>query len=239
MLTQLAERFPLLKGLIDFVYPPLCSGCGAYEESPERVCEKCITRIDWWDKSILLTDLDFRSISGAESDPSDSFPLFAAGNYVDPLQQIIIEYKFHGAISVAPLIAKRIAEQFGEEIRKLSPAVLVPIPLHPSREYVRGYNQALIFAQKLSDLIDIPIDHDLLVRVKKRRPQSKLTKSKRAANIRSVFELVEDIDPAARCDRLILVDDVVTSGQTLFEARRTLARAGFTVVGAIAIAHKL
>lgn len=239
MLTELAERFPLLKGLIDFIYPPLCSGCGTYEESPERICDKCIARIDWWDKSILLTDLDFRSGSVAEPDMSDSFPLFAAGSYVDPLQQIIIQYKFHGAVSVAPLIARRIAERFGEEIRRLSPAVLVPIPLHPSREYVRGYNQALIFAQKLSDLIDIPIDNDLLLRVKKRRPQSKLTKSKRAANIRSVFELVEDIDPAAKCNRVILVDDVVTSGQTLFEARRTLSRAGFTVVGAISMAHKL
>ena len=238
MLTELTERFPLLRGFLDFVYPPLCAGCREYTEMPGGICENCLTLIDWWDKSILLTDIDFRTKVELEDGEPDSFPLFAAGSYTGPLREVVVQYKFHGAKSVVPVVAERLAVRFGAEIRKLSPAVLVPVPLHPGREYVRGYNQALLLAEAVSPLLDLPVIDNLLFRVKKRRLQSRLGKSKRAANIRSVFALAAEIDPDV-CHRVILVDDVVTSGQTLFEVRRTLRAGGFRVVGAIAIAHRL
>lgn len=238
MLTALTDRFPLIKGLIDFVYPPLCAGCREYAETPGGICDRCLARIDWWDKSILLTDIDFRTVSNPEGKEPESFPLFAAGSYMGPLREIVVQYKFHGATSIVPVVAERIAIQFGAEIQKLSPALLVPIPLHPSREYLRGYNQAEVLAKAVSSLVGIPVVDGIISRVKKRRPQSRLSKSKRAANIQAVFALSAGLDPNL-CHRVILVDDVVTSGQTLFEARRTLRAGGFDVVGAIAIAHRL
>ena len=239
MLTGLVERFPTLKGLIDFVYPPLCAGCGAYAESPHCVCDQCLKKIDWWDEEIALTDVDFAH-GGRETDARpQSFPAFVAASYVDPLRQIIIQYKFRGAVAIAPVISQRLCDQFGRKIQRLGPAVLVPIPLHPSREYERGYNQAKVFADELSGRLEIPVDAHLLIRVRKGRPQSRLTKSGRAVNIRSVFALAPGVDPAERCRRVILVDDVITSGQTVFEARRTLREAGFEVVGAVAMAHRL
>jgi ComF family protein len=232
------ERFPLVRGLIDFVYPPLCAGCREYTETRGGICDRCLARIDWWDKSILLTDIDFRTSSDWDVKEPASFPLFAAGSYTGPLREIVVQYKFHGATSVVPVVAERIATQFGEEIQKLTPALLVPIPLHPSREYLRGYNQAEVLAKAVSPLVDMPVVDDFIFRVEKRRPQSRLSKSKRATNIRSVFALSAELD-SDLCRRVVLVDDVVTSGQTLFEARRTLQAGGFEVVGAIAIAHKL
>jgi len=238
MLTGLLDRFPLLRGLVDFVYPPLCAGCREYTETPGGICDCCLARIDWWDKSILLTDIDFRTPSNLDEKEPASFPLFAAGSYVGPLREIVVQYKFHGATSVVSVLAERLAAQFGAEIQKLSPALLVPIPLHPSREYLRGYNQAMVLARAVSPLLGIPVVDDIIFRVKKRRPQSRLSKSKRVANIQSVFALSAKLD-SDLCRRVILVDDVVTSGQTLFEARRTLQAAGFEVVGAIALAHRL
>jgi len=239
MLTALMERFPLLRGLVDFVYPPLCSGCGRYTEESSGVCGDCVQAIDWWDKPVALTDLDLRPEALDSNLQTDSFPLFAAASYAEPMQQIIVKYKFRGAVSAAPLVAEKLAVEFGEQIRKLSPAVLLPIPLHPSREYLRGYNQARIFADELAEALELPVDNDLLVRLKKRRPQSRLRKTRRAANIMGVFALAEETVDPDRCRRVILVDDVVTSGQTIFEARRTLIRGGFEVVGAIAMAHRL
>ena len=187
MLTGLLDRFPLIRGLIDFVYPPLCAGCREYTETPGGICDRCLGRIDWWDKSILLTDVDFRTLSDWAGKEPASFPLFAAGSYVGPLREIVVRYKFHGATSVVPVVAERLVTQFGAEIQKLSPALLIPIPLHPSREYVRGYNQAVVLARAVSLLVDIPVVDDIIFRVKKRRPQSRLSKSKRAANIQSVL----------------------------------------------------
>jgi ComF family protein len=239
MLTGLAERFPLFKGLIDFVYPPLCAGCGSYAENPQCICDRCLERIDWWDSVIPLTDIDYTPQGQVDEGRPRSFPAFVAASYVDPLRQIIIQYKFRGAVAIAPAIAERLCSQFGAKIKKLEPAVIVPIPLHPSREYERGYNQAKVFAEQVSHLLDIPMDNDLLVRVRKGKPQSRLGKSKRVANIRSVFALAPGVDPAEKCQQVILVDDVITSGQTVFEARRTLREAGIEVVGAIAMAHRL
>jgi len=239
MLTSFLKRIPLLQGLIDFVYPPICSGCGIYCEDEESICVDCLKRIDWWDAPLSLTDISFRPDRESDVGQQDTFPLFAAGGYSDPLQQIIIRYKFQGVTSPALLIARRIVEEFGDKIGQLAPASLVPIPLHPSREYLRGYNQATLFAGELSKLLDMPVDTGLLVRVKKRKPQSKLGKSKRAANIKSVFALTPEAVAPDRGERVILVDDVVTSGQTMFEARRVLAGAGCRVVGGIAMADAL
>jgi ComF family protein len=239
MLTGLTERFPIIKGLLDFVYPPLCAGCGRFAESPDCICEQCLGRIEWWDSAIPLTDLDQTPGGLADDGRSRSFPAFIAASYVDPLRQIIIQYKFRGAVAIAPALAQRLCSQFEKQIKKLEPAVLVPIPLHPSREFDRGYNQATVFAEAVARLTEIPVDDSILVRVRKRRPQSRLGKSRRVANIRSVFALAPDVNSAEKCAQVILVDDVITSGQTVFEARRTLRAAGFEVVGAMAMAHRV
>jgi len=239
MLTALLDRWPTLRGFFDFVYPPLCSGCGAYTEAIGSICDRCLERIDWLDYLIPLTDIDFRPGAAADTGSTPSFPLFAAGDYSDPLSQIIINFKFKSITVPADLIAARVVDMFGEKIRKLTPAVLLPIPLHPSREYVRDYNQAAVFASVLASRLNFSVNEAVLYRVKKRRPQSKLKKHQRLANIRAVFEADPLTENDQSVNRVILVDDVVTSGQTMFEARRTLMRAGYQVVGAIAMAHAI
>ena len=239
MLTAFQERWPAFRGFLDFVYPPLCSGCGAYTEAEGSICDMCLERIDWLKTPIPLTDIDFRPGASEATGPPPSFPLFVAGDYSDPLRQIVINFKFKSVTAPADLIAARVIKQFGDKIRRLTPAVLVPIPLHPSREYVRGYNQAAVFASALARRLEFGVDESILCRIKKRRPQSKLKKRKRLANIRSVFEALRSTKTEQSVDRIILVDDVVTSGQTMFEARRCLKKAGYQVVGAIAMFHAI
>lgn len=239
MLTELLERSATFRGLIDFVYPPLCAGCNAYTEAVGSVCDSCVEQIDWLETPIPLTDIDFRPGGSDDTGRPNSFPLFAAGDYSDSLKRIVLNFKFKGITVPASMIAAKVVDSFGKKITGLAPAVLLPIPLHPSREYVRGYNQATVFASELASRLALDVNDSLLYRAKKRRPQSKLKKSRRSSNIRSVFE----VDLAAETDeslhRVILVDDVVTSGQTMFEARRCLMRAGYQVVGGIAMAHRV
>ncbi|MCP4684291.1 MAG: ComF family protein [bacterium] len=240
MLTQLIERLPLLKGLLDFAFPPLCSGCGAYFDEPAGICPECLEAIDWYDDPFCLTCGDFvpRGDSCSRCG-EDSFLLFPGGNYTDPLKRAIVNYKFHGAMSLAGVLSERVIGCFESRILGLQPTLLVPIPLHPGREHQRGYNQAAVFAQALSRLLDLPVEEEILHRIKKKKPQARLRKSARAANVRGVFST----DPEAAAHlaeaRLLLVDDVVTSGETVIEARRTLASSGLRVVGAISMAHGL
>jgi len=111
---------------------------------------------------------------------------------------------------------------------------LVPIPLHPDRENQRGYNQAFIIAEKLTVLSEIKVSTELIYRTKKRKPQSKMDLKNRSKNIEGVFEADDDYKT---CERILLIDDVVTTGSTVKEAKKILEKAGHNVIGAAALAH--
>lgn len=240
MLTMVLGKLPLIKGLLDFAFPPLCSGCGSFTENRGAVCEACLAAIDWFERPFCLTCTGFiETEKGCPACGGDSFPLYTAGNYTDPLKQIVVRYKFRGATAAAELLAGEITNRFAGWIGRLQPAHLVPIPLHPSREHVRGYNQATLFAVELGKLLDMAVDDNIIFRTAKRRPQAKLSQSQRAKNIRGVFAVAGEAASDYASRRLILVDDVVTSGQTVLEARRTLEAGGFEVAAAIAMAHGL
>lgn len=224
----------LYHDLLDFIYPPLCLGCGEEADAKTPVCDDCLKKIDQYDRPICLTCNEI--IYKGQSCPvckEAGFLLYAFGDYHDPMADIIKQLKFRGITYPARLFSELIVNQLGPQIDSLDADFLVPIPLHRSREYARGYNQATIIAQHLGLKLNIKVDDELLIREKKRKPQTSLEAKDREANIAGVFRTTEDCQMATR---LILVDDVVTTGSTIKEARKMLLLAGFTVPAAIAIA---
>ena len=111
---------------------------------------------------------------------------------------------------------------------------LVPVPLHPSRQAERGYNQSVLLAGAASELLDLPVVHDLLRRVRPTQPQISLPRSQRMTNMRGAFTAVR----SARGMRLLLVDDVATTGATIEAAVRALKRRGAAWVGALVVARQ-
>jgi len=242
MLTALIGRYPFLKGMLDFAFPPICSGCGEFCEPLGEICKQCREKIEWFDQPICLNCGCF--IPDSKSCPTcekETFPLFALGNYRDPLKRIISRLKYHSVSNFLPILTSKVSLTFGGQLAKYSNPLLIPIPLHPSREYRRGYNQALLFANELSNEFGISTNIDILYRIQKKMLQSRLKEKDRSANIKGVFwasPFIAKGDNQKIMD-IILVDDVATSGNTIFEAKRTLEEAGYRVVGAIAIAHGL
>ncbi len=224
-----------LAGLIDFVYPPLCLGCSDYTENGNGICDCCLTSIETFDFPFCLNCDDF--IATGYRCPvcaGSSLPLYAFGNYTDPLEQIVIQFKFKGITRSSEFFAGLLVDRFGTDIISLGAQALIPIPLHTRRETYRGYNQAEIFACDLSGALGLEVRSDVIKRGKKRRPQARLSLAQRAANIKGVFEIDEPPDDLSR---VILVDDVVTSGSTVREAARTLREVDIKVLAVIAIAH--
>lgn len=235
MPSRLTSERRWFHDLLDFVYPPLCLGCGEFAENSELICERCLDEIDTFSQPICLSC--WQSIpSGAtcKACGEEGFALFAYGDYTDPLKQIVIQYKFKGMTSVAQVFAPDISNTFGDNVTSLAPDYLVPIPLHSGREYSRGYNQAEILANELSVVLDVPVECDLIYRTKRRTPQSRLSEAARERNIKGVFEVPEE---SGQGETLILVDDVVTSGSTVKEAKRMLESAGYKVPAVISLAH--
>lgn len=221
--------------LWDFVYPPICLGCGEFCDSEHGVCESCLRSIHRFEDPICLNCLSVLVGEPRCAVCADlSLPLFALGDYAQPLRDIILQFKFKGITTPARLMADLLWQQFDSRFAKLKPVVLVPIPLHPGRESQRGYNQAALLADQLAELMDVPVHHNLIFRVEKRKPQASLSLRERIKNIKGVFVAAPAED---RRGRLILVDDVVTSGATVLEATRTLTAAGHQVAAIIAIAH--
>lgn len=224
-------------GMLDFFFPPLCLGCGVYTEERSGICPLCQKRVDRFSSPICLHCGQMADESATCSFcRDDSFVLYAFGNYLDPLKEIIVQFKFSGITTPAGTIAREIAGQFGDRLEQFGPCALVPTPLYHSREYARGYNQALLFAEALGGRLNWPVRDDLVVRTAGRREQARLRHDEREKNIRGVFELEEDVGGEGI---LILVDDVVTTGATVRELRRVLMAGGYQVPAVIAMAHGL
>ncbi len=223
--------------VLDFVYPPLCSGCGEYVEDRGVICTACMEQISTFDRPFCLNC--WQPISSGTDCPNCremSCPLFAWGDYTGPLRESVIQFKFKGVKVVAPFVAGELCDEFGALIKMLGAEALVPIPLYSAREHARGYNQAHLFALELGRILDCQIEDQILSRVKKRRPQARLSEVERVKNIRGVFAAASG---AVEFGRVILIDDVVTSGSTVLEARSVLKTAGYDVVGVISMAHGL
>ena len=119
-----------------------------------------------------------------------------------------------------------IGHRFGKRIQRISPDVLIPVPVHSSRKKQRGFNQAEELAVRLGRIWDLPVDTGLLIRKKKTDPQKQLTPKERLHNLEDAFALAGDGDAAGIPDVAVLVDDIYTTGSTLEACARILKAAG-------------
>lgn len=234
MLERIKEQ-EWFEGLLDFVFPPICLGCSEFCENKSQICDYCIQLIEPFDHPLCLNCRAFVP-TGIECPicKEKSVLLFAYADYKPPLKEIILQFKFKGITSPAVTFARLACEKFQDKLPNLKADFIIPIPLHPTRENRRGYNQAELIANEISQILEIPVASDILYRTKRRQPQARLNFKKRLANINGVFES-DNSDKAN--SKVILVDDVVTSGATVLEARKVLQSAGYKIAGIISIAH--
>lgn len=102
--------------------------------------------------------------------------------------------------------------------------MLVPVPLHPSKQRARGYNQAELLASCLSEYTSIPMANDLIYRVKKTTPQKELSDNYRKKNMKKAFKMAENI---VKLDVAMVIDDIYTTGSTMDAMSACLLEAGF------------
>ncbi len=222
-----------LSPLIDFFFPPLCPGCGVVVAEYPALCVSCDKRIDRLHDPFCLSCFGFYRSGSSKRCCDSPLPLFAFATYSAPYDEIVKQFKFHGITFPASLAADAITEHWQSNIIKLGASALVPVPLHIRREKWRGFNQATVFATHLARHLSIPVVTDLIEREQAKRPQAKLTLAKRAKNIEGAFH-VDRYDDMPK--RIILVDDVVTSGMTMKEAVKACTAAGVEVTGCISMA---
>ncbi len=144
-----------------------------------------------------------------------------------PVSGSIYQFKFHNRRVYAKYYAKEMSERFEKQIRKWGVQTIIPIPMDRRKKRKRGYNQAEILAQELGRMTGIPVETRLLRKRKASVPQKRLSRSGRARNLEHSFEVERK---TTLPERVLLVDDIYTTGNTVNEASKALKKAGVDMV---------
>ena len=156
------------------------------------------------------------------------------GRYDGALRDLIHLFKYVGVRTLAPRFGDWLARVLAENPDFASSDRILPVPLHPERERDRGYNQAALLARALARRTGISLDERSFARVKATAPQAGLTAHQRRENVRAAFVVRGDSFSKLR---VILVDDVLTTGATVNACAHALRRAGAAEIRVLTLAR--
>lgn len=152
--------------------------------------------------------------------------------FVGPVRKAIHHFKYSNAHALAGPLGALMTAWWDEH--PLNGDVLVPVPLHSSRLRQRGYNQAALLARELGHHTGLPLEEQLLVRVRNTSAQMRLDAEQRRQNVSGAFVAPSD---TLRGRRVVLIDDVCTTGATLQACATALQDAGADTVQAFTLAR--
>lgn len=227
----------LLRGLVDVLFPPACQVCRASGDFP--LCPRCRAGIPLIRLPVCRKcgkplrgppDLIFTCIPCRHRRTYFTCAR-AAGVYDGPLRDAIHALKFGRCQAMAGPLGRLMAEVAATDPR-LRADLVVPVPLHQRRLRERGFNQSELLAVEVAGYLDVPIRADVLTRVRPTASQTALSRDERRANVRAAFEAVHLL----QVGRVLLVDDVMSTGATAMECARALRRSGVPEVVMVAAA---
>ncbi|MGO8740525.1 ComF family protein [Rhodoblastus sp.] len=233
---------------LDLIYPPTCLACRRAVSEHGGLCPQCWRAMRFIERPYCerlgtpfetdpAAEAGGRTISAAAlADP----PVFARARAVarfedGPARQLVHRLKYSDRDELAGPMGLWMARAGAELLSDAD--MLVPIPLHWTRLAHRRFNQAAALARGIEKFSAVPVETGLLVRVKPTPPQVGLTRRLRAQNIQGAFAVPQARKIDAEGRKIVLVDDVMTSGATLNAAARVLLRAGAERVDALIFAR--
>jgi ComF family protein len=228
---------PWLEAALGFLYPPVCQLCGNHRAGPGEgyvcgpcwnrpggvrfirppFCERCGLPFE----GAVTTSFECSNCRGLELDFTSARAAVVASEVV---LEVIHRYKYGRALWFEPFLAGLLVREARPALAAVAWDAVVPVPLHPLKQREREFNQSARLAARLSQATDIPLQTRWVRRTRPTRTQTLLTRTERAANMRHAFAPT----PGAQIKgaRVVLVDDVLTTGATTSSCARALRAAG-------------
>lgn len=214
----------MFQNILDMIYPVRCPICGEIVIPKEnKICDPCKEKLQYiteprckkCSKPIEQEEKEY--CSDCEHKNYHYIKGYAVWMYDEAMRHSIAGFKYHNKREYANFYIDELYRIYGDEIRKIAPDAIVPIPVHKSKYRERGYNQAEILARGLGIRLTIPVLSHLLIRNKKTLPQKQLSDRERLYNLQDAFEYNQAVANHfhKEINTILLVDDIYTTGSTI------------------------
>jgi ComF family protein len=151
------------------------------------------------------------------------------------MREAVHQFKYGRKVSLGKTLGRLMARGCRDFLEDCEADIIMPVPLHPKRLRWRGFNQAALLARQVSRAYAVPLDPFTLKRTRATQPQTQLTEPERRRNVRGAFAVRTASTLEGK--KVLLVDDIYTSGATVNECSRTLKKAGAATVYVLTLAH--
>lgn len=184
---------------LHYIKEPFCMRCGKpLRAERDEFCYDCSHRQHFYDRGICL----YR---------------------YDTIRKTVYRFKYAGRQEYAVFLGGEMAEKLGKVLLAWKPEALIPVPLHPSRQRKRGYNQAALLAGEIGKILQIPVLDKWLIREKNTQPLKLLDGRERQNNLKKAFNIVQN---EVKLKTIIIVDDIYTTGSTVDEIAKLCRQNG-------------
>lgn len=237
----------VFRQLLHILFPEqqICLICGL-GIGTDGICVKCRT-------SILAEKVAFCQVCGRyRSEKSTGLrsapickaclkmppPFYAArslGPYTGTMKEALYIFKYQGHRSLTNFFGLLLANVFLDEVVFAHTSVLVPVPLSKQKIVVRGFNQSQLLAEKLGQILRLPVEN-CLTRIIDTKSQSKLVREARKENVKGAFEIDAIKQANISGKKVLLIDDILTTGATVSECVDVLLHSGVQNVGVLTLA---
>ena len=227
--------------ILDILFPLTCFNCRQYLQQSQNtknnyICDVCYNSIRL-NTSLFCPVCRLRLAENKKICGHTKYLLGAAGNYDDPVIKNLIHYfKYKSFENLTPVLGEILLRYIENCKLKIENFIIVPIPLHRSRERQRGFNQSKLLVKYVAENFNLELA-DILKRTKNTKPQAQCKNEERTKNISGCFQIKNPADAGKiKNKNILLIDDVFTSGATINEAVKILKQNGARRIIALVLA---
>ncbi len=237
MLDRGSIKMGLYKSVLELIYPKRCPICekivipkGAF------ICEECYGKLQWVNAPYCMKcgkpiESPYKEYCYDCENKNFHYEYgYGMWIYDENMRRSIVGFKYKNRREYAEFYVRELLSHYGEKIRRMDVDVIVPVPVHKKRYRKRGYNQAAILAKGLGAGLGIEVEENLLIRCKYTMPQKSLNDKERLHNLEKAFQINKKLKLKYEHKKVLLIDDIYTTGSTIEACTNVLLCAGIEKV---------